>query len=251
MKLDIQQAIIELNQLAQGGVYKMRGKDNFDVIDSCDGNLKEAVHVFDPNLSDPLLFILNNAAQLVEALHQVSPVTLEPMKHVPPPLTPEQQISVDSTLGQIFGEELDIPEFAYTNFPLADAPRELAMFERIAPGLMGDWDYTPTLKKDEHGRHEEMNIRAAWMGWQQRAQIAQRRPMDMLVAYHAEALQVHPYAYFELAYSRSTGWMAWVCTNVINRDKRRHVLAVGGGATPDEACRYALANMKNVPETAL
>jgi hypothetical protein len=216
--------------------------------------------VFDPNLSAPLLFILNNAAQLVEALHRVGPdprfVPQAMLGHIPPPLTEEQQLSLDSTLNQIFGvlpeaEDLEIPEDAYTNFPLADAGRELAMFEKIATGYLGDWDYTPSLSKEPDGRHTNMDVRLAWMGWQKRAQIAQRRPLDMLVAYHAEVLQVHPYAYFELAYSRSTGWMAWVCTNVINRDKGRHVLAVGGGATHDEACRNALANVKSVPEKAL
>lgn len=252
MKLDIQQAIIELNQLAQGGVYRQREVHAVDVIDSCDGNLREAVHVYDPTLIEPLMFILNNAALLVEALTQVPTVVdyIEAkMGHTPAPMTQEQEEDLDGSLNIIFGidggGELELPESAYTNFPLWDAETELAMFEKIAPGYLGDHEYTPSMAKDEYGRHVIDHVRAAWMGWQKRAQLAHRRPIDMLVAAHAQAISENPYAYLEIAYSRSTGWMAWLCTNVITRDKNRRVLACGSGGNVDQACLNAVRRMKH------
>lgn len=254
MKLDIQQAIIELNQIAQGGIHHARNKGQHDVIDSCDGRLKEALHVFDPNLREPLMFILNNAAKLVEALHQVpAPAKLSNaaqamLSFVPPPLSPEQEEHLNATLDTIFGDgtegDLDLPETAYTNFPLVNAPHELAMFEKIAQGYLGDYDYIPSLEKDEHGRFIDPHVRSAWMGWQKRSLVASKRPLDQLVHFHRLVEEDNPYAYFELAYSRSTGWMAWVCSNVITRDKTRKVLACGSGATPDQACVNAVRSSK-------
>lgn len=69
-------------------------------------------------------------------------------------------------------------------------------------------------------------------------------PIRQLLARHAELRETNDYAYFELAYTRATGWMAWLTdkpltgAHVINPD--RIVLAQGQGNTPDEACSAAM-----------
>ena len=65
-----------------------------------------------------------------------------------------------------------------------------------------------------------------------------------LIAQHGKELEKNEYAYFELAYTRSTGWMAWItdkplCSPVVNPDRK--VLASGQGDTPEAACAAALA----------
>ncbi|MDX4956276.1 hypothetical protein [Delftia acidovorans] len=67
-------------------------------------------------------------------------------------------------------------------------------------------------------------------------------PVQALLDVHAELLDANPYAYFELAYTRQTGWMAWITDKpmhgpVINPDRK--VLARGQGDTPAEACAAA------------
>ncbi|WP_208452958.1 hypothetical protein [Burkholderia gladioli] len=72
-------------------------------------------------------------------------------------------------------------------------------------------------------------------------------PIAALIARHAEELDWNDYAYFELAYTRQTGWMAWITDKplqgpVLNPDRK--VLARGQGATPAEACRDALSTVQ-------
>ncbi|WP_418514773.1 hypothetical protein [Delftia sp. PS-11] len=67
-------------------------------------------------------------------------------------------------------------------------------------------------------------------------------PVQALLDMHAALLDANPYAYFELSYTRQTGWMAWLTDKpfhgpVINPD--RQVLARGQGDTPAEACAAA------------
>ncbi|MFC4927808.1 hypothetical protein [Delftia deserti] len=67
-------------------------------------------------------------------------------------------------------------------------------------------------------------------------------PVQALLDVHAELLDANPYAYFELAYTRQTGWMAWITDKpfhgpVINPDRK--VLARGQGDTASEACAAA------------
>ncbi len=78
------------------------------------------------------------------------------------------------------------------------------------------------------------------------ARVAGDDPVRALIAKHAGLLADGPYAhycYFELAYTRHTGWMAWICSNQREEDPDRKVLAKGQGWTPDEACRAALADL--------
>lgn len=62
-----------------------------------------------------------------------------------------------------------------------------------------------------------------------------------LLAAHASELESNAYAYFELAYTRHTEWMAWICSNSRESVPGRKVIAHGQGATPEEACRAAIA----------
>lgn len=61
-----------------------------------------------------------------------------------------------------------------------------------------------------------------------------------LIGKHAELREQNDYAYFELARTRQTGWMAWLCSHPVETHPDRKVLARGQGETPDEACREAL-----------
>ncbi|MDF8363320.1 MULTISPECIES: hypothetical protein [Achromobacter] len=71
---------------------------------------------------------------------------------------------------------------------------------------------------------------------------AAEAPIRALIAKHAELLEGSDYAYFELARTRATGWMAWLCSHPAETHPDRKVLARGQGSTPDEACRLALAD---------
>lgn len=72
-----------------------------------------------------------------------------------------------------------------------------------------------------------------------------------LIAQHSKELEHNHYAYFELAYTRQTGWMAWITdhprsmppTEVVKPDRK--VLASGQGDTPEAACAAALAAQAN------
>lgn len=80
------------------------------------------------------------------------------------------------------------------------------------------------------------------------AQADARDAICELIAKHSEELEHNAYAYFELAYTRRTGWMAWITDKplnggpVINPDRK--VLCKGQGDTPEEACSAAIAAAK-------
>lgn len=75
-------------------------------------------------------------------------------------------------------------------------------------------------------------------------------PFAQLLAKHAQELDQNEYAYFELAYTRRTGWMAWICSNHRDDDPERKVLARGQGSTPQEACANALGIAAPTPTVA-
>lgn len=69
-------------------------------------------------------------------------------------------------------------------------------------------------------------------------------PIRALIAHHESLLDQSEYTYFELAYTRQTGWMAFITDKplaytVVNPDRK--VLAQGQGDSADEACRAAMA----------
>lgn len=85
--------------------------------------------------------------------------------------------------------------------------------------------------------------------WRERAAASENSlaPVQALLDMHAELLEANPYAYFELAYTRQTGWMAWITDKpfhgpVTNPDRK--VLARGQGDTPAEACANAEKTQK-------
>jgi hypothetical protein len=75
------------------------------------------------------------------------------------------------------------------------------------------------------------------------------RGIDRLLALHKELLEGNEYAYFELAYTRTTGWMAFICDRPAGGTvgtpefgAGRTILAQGQGETPDAACLDALSS---------
>lgn len=66
--------------------------------------------------------------------------------------------------------------------------------------------------------------------------------LDKVLEIHQEILEGNAYAYFELAYTRHTEWMVWICSNQRDVDPNRKVLLQGQGSTPEEACEIALEN---------
>lgn len=62
---------------------------------------------------------------------------------------------------------------------------------------------------------------------------------------HAALLRENPYCYCEVAYTRQTGWMAWLCTDRYEDDSQRRVLGKGQGQTPNEAAAAAVASFRD------
>ena len=74
-------------------------------------------------------------------------------------------------------------------------------------------------------------------------------PVRDLITAHSVELAAHPHTYFELAYTRQTEWMAWICSKPQQEDPDRKVLANGQGSTPEEACEKALLYYHARPQT--
>ncbi len=66
--------------------------------------------------------------------------------------------------------------------------------------------------------------------------------LQRVLEIHAEHLEQNAYCYFELAYTRYTDWMVWICSNSRSEDPNRKVILNGQGDTPEEACANALQN---------
>lgn len=81
---------------------------------------------------------------------------------------------------------------------------------------------------------------------ERKARAVQLSAFEELTQVHAELLQGNPYCYFELAYTRKTEWMAWICSKPSADDPNRTVIAQGQGWTPEEACKAALNFHKGV-----
>lgn len=77
---------------------------------------------------------------------------------------------------------------------------------------------------------------------QQDADKVDADPIRALLALHSECLEDNDYTYFELARTRHTAWMAWICSHPVETHPDRKVLAKGQGETPEEACSAALIN---------
>lgn len=70
--------------------------------------------------------------------------------------------------------------------------------------------------------------------------MSEQTNLTKVMAIHAKMLQTNHYCYFELAYTRYTEWMVFICSNSREQDPNRKVLLRGQGSTPEEACTDAL-----------
>ena len=72
--------------------------------------------------------------------------------------------------------------------------------------------------------------------------------VEDLISLHESLLAENAYCYFELAYTRQTSWMAWLCSS--SNPTNRNVLASGQGSSADEAAKNALADWasRNQPQ---
>ena len=70
--------------------------------------------------------------------------------------------------------------------------------------------------------------------------------LQALLKIHERLLEKNPYCYLEVAYVRTTGWMAWLCTNALELDKNRKVIARGQGDSIETACKDALDSIDPV-----
>lgn len=97
----------------------------------------------------------------------------------------------------------------------------------------------PAVMLDSFRARERMVLRA-------KIEAALRKdPITRFVAAHQKLLDDgNHYAYFELAYTRQTAWMAWLCSKPREDDPNRKVLACGQGETPAEACAAALRDQQ-------
>lgn len=72
--------------------------------------------------------------------------------------------------------------------------------------------------------------------------LQDRANLSKILEIHSEMLKTNSYCYFELAYTRYTEWMVWVCSNSRESDPNRKVLLTGQGSTPEEAAADAINN---------
>lgn len=75
------------------------------------------------------------------------------------------------------------------------------------------------------------------------APAGQSDALRELFALHAAEVENNPYAYCEVAYTRATGWMAWITDKplaCVVESPDRKVLLRGQGDTPEEAAAAAL-----------
>ena len=71
--------------------------------------------------------------------------------------------------------------------------------------------------------------------------MTEQNNLSKVMAIHTDMLQTNHYCYFELAYTRYTDWMVWICSNAREQDPNRKVLLQGQGSTAEEACADALS----------
>lgn len=71
--------------------------------------------------------------------------------------------------------------------------------------------------------------------------MTEQNNLSKVMAIHTDMLQTNHYCYFELAYTRYTDLMVWICSNAREQDPNRKVLLQGQGPTPEEACADALS----------
>lgn len=64
--------------------------------------------------------------------------------------------------------------------------------------------------------------------------------LERMQEIHTKLLESNPYCYFELAYTKTTAWMVWICSDARENNPHRKVMVNGQGMTAEEACQDAL-----------
>lgn len=112
----------------------------------------------------------------------------------------------------------------------------------------------PALIAERAKYHCERSVSQVWPNWDHEVEATvtmgpdhpkldarpDERRLQHLIDLHSKLLQENSYCYFELAYTRTTMWMAWICTDQRENNPQRIVLAQGQGESPDAAARAAL-----------
>lgn len=91
---------------------------------------------------------------------------------------------------------------------------------------------------------DSMNPIKAWLADADKAlqEFTANLPSAEFLCVAEQMIGTHPFLYVELSRTRTTDWMAWLRTK--SKESEGVLLASGHGLTPDEACRYALAQLK-------
>lgn len=91
---------------------------------------------------------------------------------------------------------------------------------------------------------DSMNPIKAWLADADSAlqEFTTNLPSAEFLCVAEQLIDIHPYLYVELSRTRTTDWMAWLRTK--SKENDGVLLASGQGLTPDEACRHALAQLK-------
>ncbi|WP_017411483.1 hypothetical protein [Aeromonas salmonicida] len=97
---------------------------------------------------------------------------------------------------------------------------------------------------------DSMNPIKAWLADAESAlqEFSTNLPSAEFLCVAEQLIGTHPFLYVELSRTRTTGWMAWLRTSA--KETEGVLLASGQGLTPDDACRYALAQLKQNKEGA-
>jgi hypothetical protein len=69
---------------------------------------------------------------------------------------------------------------------------------------------------------------------------ANKTNLERLLELHASLMDSNSYCYFELARTKTTEWMAWICSDQREINPLRKVIAHGQGFSVEEACEQAL-----------
>ena len=95
-----------------------------------------------------------------------------------------------------------------------------------------------------------MNPIKAWLADAESAlqEFSTNLPSAEFLCVAEQLIGTHPFLYVELSRTRTTDWMAWLRTSA--KETEGALLASGQGLTPDDACRYALAQLKQNKEGA-
>lgn len=139
-------------------------------------------------------------------------------------------------------QDSDIVSFARTL--LAQVQPRVAELESVeAEGTTASWMYCSSCGDYYPGNSYDAGFLAAAGHCENcDAGMVVADPVHALIAVHSEHLKANEYAYFELACTRQTGWMAWICTYPQETHPDRKVLAKGQGETPQGACNAALSD---------